>query len=64
MEFLGAARFCRGSPDSGLVELWNNLGLLILTKCVCAVMCVQSPVFVECVKRCLSLLYYLISDEL
>ncbi|KAL5460612.1 hypothetical protein EMCRGX_G034069 [Ephydatia muelleri] len=23
MEFLGAARFCRGSPDSGLVELWK-----------------------------------------
>ena len=25
MEFLGAARLCRGSPDSGLVELWKKL---------------------------------------
>ena len=24
MEFLGAARLCRGSPDSGLVELWKK----------------------------------------
>lgn len=24
MDFLGAARFCRGSPDSGLVELWKK----------------------------------------
>ena len=34
MEFLGAARFCRGSPDSGLVELWKNLGLHLYTSAV------------------------------
>ena len=35
MEILGAARFCRGSPDSGLVELWKNLaGLHLYTSAV------------------------------
>ena len=34
MEFLGTARFCRGSPDSGLVELWKNLGLHLYSSAV------------------------------
>ena len=48
-------KFAISAGMTFFLDTWTTTPILILTKCVCAVMCVQSPVFVECVKRCLSL---------